>query len=63
LVGIPGGHLALDAGYRSGLGDLGRVPVVDLTVTAVGLPCSPLWPVGCSRDANHPPSHGNRSIQ
>jgi putative ABC transport system permease protein len=38
LLGIAGVHLALATGYRSGLGDLGRVPVVDLTVTAVGLP-------------------------
>jgi hypothetical protein len=38
LLGIAGVHLALAAGYRSGLGELGRVPVVDLTVTAVGLP-------------------------
>jgi hypothetical protein len=35
LLGIAGVHLALAAGYRSGLGDLGRVPVVELTVTAV----------------------------
>jgi hypothetical protein len=38
LLGIAGIHLALTAGYRRGLGDLSRVPVVDLTVTAVGLP-------------------------
>jgi putative ABC transport system permease protein len=38
LLGIAGAYLALTAGYRSDLGSLSRVPVLDLTVTAVGLP-------------------------
>jgi putative ABC transport system permease protein len=38
LLGIAGAYLALTAGYRSDLGSLSRVPVLDLTVIAVGLP-------------------------
>jgi putative ABC transport system permease protein len=38
LLGIAGAYLALTAGYRSDLASLSRVPVLDLTVTAVGLP-------------------------
>jgi putative ABC transport system permease protein len=38
LLGIAGAYLALTAGYRSDLNSLGRVPVLDLTITAVGLP-------------------------
>jgi putative ABC transport system permease protein len=38
LLGIAGAYLALTAGYRSDLGSLSRVPVLDLTITAVGLP-------------------------
>jgi putative ABC transport system permease protein len=38
LLGIAGAYLALVAGYRSDLGNLSRVPILDLTITAVGLP-------------------------
>ena len=38
LLGVAGAYLALTAGYRSDLASLNRMPVLDLTVTAIGLP-------------------------
>jgi hypothetical protein len=54
LLGLAGPYLALTTSYRSDLGTLSCVPLLDPTVTAVGLPLYAAGPVDCSRGPNHP---------